>query len=77
MQLLLELLSMSISAEGTKTHSSAKTIQEVVAAAAGMSIDSIELWAAAKIIGRECATVNKTFFVCKKDKGERYTFQPI
>ena len=28
-----------------------------------------ELLAAAKIIGRECATVNKDFFLCKKNKG--------
>ena len=27
---------------------------------------SIELWASSKIIGRECATVNKDYFVCKK-----------
>jgi hypothetical protein len=27
---------------------------------------SLELWAASKIIGRECAKVNKEFFQCKK-----------
>lgn len=25
-----------------------------------------ELWAASKFIGRECATINKDFFLCKK-----------
>lgn len=30
---------------------------------------SIELWAAAKVVGRECAAINKAFFVCKKEKG--------
>jgi hypothetical protein len=34
-----------------------------------MSIESIELWAAAKIIGRECASINKAYFMCKKEKG--------
>jgi len=29
-----------------------------------------ELWAASKIIGRECATVNKEFFLCKKRAGD-------
>ncbi len=28
---------------------------------------SIELWTSSKIIGRECAKVNKEFFVCKKN----------
>lgn len=27
---------------------------------------SLELWTVSKIIGRECATVNKDFMVCKK-----------
>mmetsp|Transcript_5233 Transcript_5233/g.5363 ORF Transcript_5233/g.5363 Transcript_5233/m.5363 type:complete len:104 (-) Transcript_5233:180-491(-) len=31
---------------------------------------SIQLWAASKIIGRECATENRKFFMCKKDKGQ-------
>jgi hypothetical protein len=33
----------------------------------GMSglVRSIELWAASKIIGRECATVNKNYAICK------------
>ena len=31
---------------------------------------SIELWAASKIIGRECSTINKDFFLCKKNKGD-------
>jgi len=30
---------------------------------------SIELWASSKIIGRECARVNKDFYVCKKNNG--------
>ena len=30
---------------------------------------SIELWAASKIVGRECARVNKDFYVCKKNNG--------
>eukprot|EP01041_Mallomonas_annulata_P000852 gene852-1658_t len=30
---------------------------------------AFELWAASKIIGRECATENKLFFICKKEKG--------
>jgi hypothetical protein len=34
-----------------------------------VSVGSIELWAAAKIIGRECATVNKEFLLCKKYDG--------
>lgn len=29
-----------------------------------------ELWAASKFIGRECSTVNKDFFLCKKNKGD-------
>lgn len=29
-----------------------------------------ELWAAAKFIGRECSTVNKDFFLCKKHQGD-------
>lgn len=31
--------------------------------------DSMEVWAASKFIGRECATINKIFYVCKRDKG--------
>lgn len=31
---------------------------------------SLQLWAAAKIVGRECATVSKEYFLCKKEKGE-------
>ncbi len=30
---------------------------------------SVELWAAAKVIGRECSAINKEFFICKKEKG--------
>jgi hypothetical protein len=30
---------------------------------------SFELWAASKIIGRECSTINKDFFLCKKANG--------
>ena len=30
---------------------------------------SMELWAASKVIGRECATINKDFYVCKKNNG--------
>lgn len=30
---------------------------------------SVELWTVAKVIGRECAAVNKAFFTCKKNKG--------
>ena len=30
---------------------------------------SLELWASSKIIGRECALVNKDFFICKKSQG--------
>lgn len=28
---------------------------------------SLELWAAAKIIGRECATINKDYLLCKRE----------
>lgn len=31
--------------------------------------NSMELWAASKVIGRECATVNKEYFLCKKAAG--------
>ena len=34
---------------------------------------SIELWAASKVIGRECATVNKEFLLCKKHEGTSLT----
>ena len=30
---------------------------------------SMELWASSKIIGRECARVNKDFYMCKKNNG--------
>eukprot|EP00601_Ochromonadales_sp_CCMP2298_P001778 CAMPEP_0173193290 /NCGR_PEP_ID=MMETSP1141-20130122/13880_1 /TAXON_ID=483371 /ORGANISM="non described non described, Strain CCMP2298" /LENGTH=99 /DNA_ID=CAMNT_0014117617 /DNA_START=11 /DNA_END=310 /DNA_ORIENTATION=+ len=30
------------------------------------AVGSLELWAGAKIIGRECATLNKEFLLCKK-----------
>lgn len=30
------------------------------------STDSSALWGAAKLIGRECSTVNKNFYKCKK-----------
>jgi hypothetical protein len=33
-------------------------------------LKSMELWAASKIIGRECSTVNKEFFVCKKNSSD-------
>ena len=33
------------------------------------NIGSVELWAAAKIVGRECATVNKEYLLCKKYEG--------
>lgn len=33
-------------------------------------VSSIRLWAAAKFIGRECATEGKEFCICKKEKGE-------
>ena len=32
---------------------------------------SLELWTVSKILGRECATVNKDFFVCKRDMGDK------
>jgi|LauGreSBDMM110SN_4_FD.fasta_scaffold880675_1 hypothetical protein len=35
-----------------------------------MDKTGLELWAASKIIGRECATQSKQFFLCKKEKGE-------
>lgn len=38
-----------------------------------MSQGSLDLWAAAKIIGRECSTVNKDYLICKKEKGENPT----
>ena len=31
---------------------------------------SIELWTVAKVIGRECSSVNKAFYTCKKSHGE-------
>ena len=31
---------------------------------------SMELWAAGKVIGRECAAINKSFMKCKMEKGE-------
>jgi hypothetical protein len=36
-------------------------------------VGSIELWAASKFIGRECATVNKEYLLCKKHEGESVT----
>ena len=30
---------------------------------------SLELWAAAKVIGRECSAINREFFICKKERG--------
>eukprot|EP00600_Ochromonadales_sp_CCMP1393_P006230 CAMPEP_0174960222 /NCGR_PEP_ID=MMETSP0004_2-20121128/3593_1 /TAXON_ID=420556 /ORGANISM="Ochromonas sp., Strain CCMP1393" /LENGTH=101 /DNA_ID=CAMNT_0016208589 /DNA_START=101 /DNA_END=406 /DNA_ORIENTATION=- len=36
---------------------------------AATTVGSLELWASAKIIGRECATVNKEFLLCKKYEG--------
>eukprot|EP01031_Cornospumella_fuschlensis_P033076 gene33075-40011_t len=30
------------------------------------SLTSLELWAASKFIARECATINKDYFICKK-----------
>jgi len=35
-----------------------------------MAASGSELWAASKFIGRECATVNKDFFLCKKNAGD-------
>jgi hypothetical protein len=32
---------------------------------------SVELWTASKIVGRECATVGKEFFICKRDNGDK------
>ena len=32
---------------------------------------SLELWTISKILGRECATVNKDFFICKRDLGDK------
>eukprot|EP01040_Poterioochromonas_malhamensis_P007546 gene7548-8147_t len=34
------------------------------------SLTSVELWAAAHFIGRECATQNKEFVLCKKEDAE-------
>ena len=31
------------------------------------SITSLQLWASSKIIGRQCSTENKEYFVCKRD----------
>lgn len=33
-------------------------------------LSSFELWGGAKFIGRECATENKNYIMCKIDKGE-------
>lgn len=33
-------------------------------------ISSIDLWTAAKFIGRECATVNKEFLICKNEAND-------
>jgi hypothetical protein len=32
-------------------------------------IDSLDLWAASNFIGRECATINKDYVLCKSEKG--------
>lgn len=32
---------------------------------------SLDLYTISKIVGRECATQNKEFFMCKKEKGEK------
>lgn len=32
---------------------------------------SLELWTASKVIGRECASVNKDFFLCKRERGDK------
>jgi len=41
-----------------------------MAAAAGAGAKTgAELYAASKFIGRECATINKDFFLCKKNAG--------
>lgn len=36
---------------------------------ASTPLTSLQLWASAKIVGRECATVSKDYFLCKKEKG--------
>eukprot|EP01036_Dinobryon_divergens_P028505 gene28506-37458_t len=33
-------------------------------------IGSLDLWTSAKVIGRECASVNKDFLLCKKELGD-------
>lgn len=33
-------------------------------------ITSLELWTSAKFIGRECATANKNYLICKKTQGD-------
>ena len=33
------------------------------------SIGSLDLFTSAKVIGRECATINKDFLLCKKELG--------
>ena len=38
-----------------------------------MAHTGAELWAASKFIGRECATANKDFFLCKKNAGDAPT----
>ncbi|RYH24038.1 hypothetical protein EON65_17130 [archaeon] len=35
-------------------------------------VPSIELWAAAKFVGRECATVNRNYLVCKKANSDPF-----
>lgn len=34
------------------------------------SIPFVDLHSASKMIGRECATINKSYFACKYDKGK-------
>ena len=34
------------------------------------TLTSLELWANSKIIGRECASINKVYLLCKQEKGE-------
>jgi hypothetical protein len=31
-------------------------------------VSSLELWAAGKIVGRECSQINMDFFKCKEEK---------
>jgi hypothetical protein len=38
---------------------------------AAEELTSMELWAASKIIGRECATANKNYIICKRENGNQ------